>query len=88
MNPFLQELENLALTQPKFLKKGGLCVGLIITRTAQELGLPLKIETMRTAEGGQVTGLGKAAVQKILNAHGIHKVLAEEGAGPAGAAWD
>ncbi|RYD36653.1 MAG: DUF4928 domain-containing protein [Verrucomicrobiaceae bacterium] len=79
MNPFLQELEALALTQPKFLKKGGLCVGLIITRMAQEQRLPLKIEAMRTAEGGQVTKLGKAAVQKILNAHGIHKVLAEEG---------
>jgi Domain of unknown function (DUF4928) len=34
---------------------------------------------MRTDEGGQVAGLGKAAVQAILAENGIFKVLAEEG---------
>jgi hypothetical protein len=41
--------------------------------------LPLTHEALRTEEGGQVVGLGKAAVQKILESHGIEKVLAEEG---------
>ena len=44
-----------------------------------ERGLPLDPATQRTEEKGQVAGLGKAAVQKILEAHGITKVLAEEG---------
>lgn len=79
MSSLIAELEKLALAQPKFLKKGGLCVGLIITRTAQEQGLPLSPLSMRTVEGGQVAGLGKAAVQRILAAHGISKTLAEEG---------
>lgn len=66
-------------THSKFLKKGGLCVALVITQTAKERGLPLSPESLRTEEGGQVAGLGRAAVQKILEAHGIDKVLAEEG---------
>lgn len=59
--------------------KGGLCVGLVVTETARDRGLPLDPKELRTQEGGQVSGLGKAAVQKILEAHGINKVLAEEG---------
>jgi vacuolar-type H+-ATPase subunit F/Vma7 len=64
---------------PKFLRQGGLCVGLVVTQTAKEKGLPLNPEALRTEGGGQVAGLGKAAVQKILEAHQISKVLAEEG---------
>ena len=41
--------------------------------------MTLTHEALRTEEGGQVVGLGKAAVQKILESHGIEKVLAEEG---------
>lgn len=54
-------------------------MGLVVTRTAKYKGLPLKPESLRTLEGGQVAGLGKAAVQRILGDHGITKVLAEEG---------
>jgi hypothetical protein len=50
-----------------------------VTQTAKEKGLPIEPDSLRTEERGQVAGLGKAAVQKILEAHGITKVLAEEG---------
>lgn len=79
MSETVEKLEQLCLTHPKFLKKGGLCVALVVTQTAKERGLPLEAERLRTDEGGQVAGLGRAAVQKILNTHGITKVLAEEG---------
>jgi hypothetical protein len=79
MTPTTKKLDALCKQHPKFLKKGGLCVGLVVTQTAQEKGLPIDPEDLRTGEGGQVAGLGKAAVQSILAAHGIQKVLAEEG---------
>ena len=72
-------LEALRKKHPKLLRKGGLCVGLVVTETAKKNGLPLNPKALRTEGGGQVAGLGKAAVQKILEAHGINKVLAEEG---------
>ncbi|MBE7495103.1 MAG: DUF4928 family protein [Verrucomicrobiaceae bacterium] len=75
----LKFLESLSAKQKKFLHKGGLCVGLVVTRAAQQSGLPLKAADLRTDEGGQVKGLGKAAVQSILAEYGISKVLAEEG---------
>lgn len=75
----LKFLDTLAARQKKFLHKGGLCVGLVVTRTAQQEGLPLNAQTLRTDEGGQVRGLGKAAVQSILGEFGITKTLAEEG---------
>lgn len=79
MSSTTKALEALCKEHPKFLKKGGLCVALVVTETAQAKGLPLEPEALRTAEDGQVAGLGKAAVQTILAAHGITKVLAEEG---------
>ncbi|HBJ87568.1 MAG TPA: DUF4928 domain-containing protein [Verrucomicrobiales bacterium] len=79
MSDIIKQLEALAGKQRKFLNKGGLCVGLVLTKTAQEKGLPLGHDSLRTEEGGQVAGLGKAAVQNILTAYGITKVLAEEG---------
>ncbi len=79
MNRLYDELETFAHDHPKFLNKGGLCVGLVVTKAAQERGLPIAPPTLRTAQGGQVAGLGKAAVQSILLEHGITKVLAEEG---------
>lgn len=79
MNKTVQKLESLCKAQTKFLGKGGLCVGLVVTQTAREKGLPLNPEDLRTEEGGQVAGLGRAAVQKILEAHQIKRVLAEEG---------
>lgn len=79
MKTIQQELDALTQQQRKFLQKGGLCVALHITVLAKEKGLPIPPESMRTAEGGQVEGLGKARVQKILASLGITKVLAEEG---------
>jgi hypothetical protein len=79
MNATIKKLDALCKTHRKFLGKGGLCVGLVVTETAREKGLPLDPKDLRTEEGGQVAGLGKAAVQKILEAHEIKKVLAEEG---------
>jgi len=79
MSAIKKRLEALCKTHPKFLKKGGLCVALVLTQTAKEKGLPLDPESQRTEEGGQVTGLGRAAVQRILENHGITKILAEEG---------
>jgi hypothetical protein len=78
-NATIKALETLSKSHQKFLGKGGLCVGLVITRTAKQLGLPLNPISLRTEEGGQVTGLGRAAVQRILEEHGIKKTLAEEG---------
>jgi predicted RNA-binding protein with RPS1 domain len=63
----------------KMKGKGPLCVALVVTRHAKKLGLPLKPDELLTDAGGQVMGLGKSAVQAILNEHGIDRVLAEEG---------
>ncbi len=79
MSETIKKLESLCKSQPKFLRKGGLCVGLVVTQIASEKGLPLNPKDLRTEEGGQVAGLGKAAVQKILESHQITKILAEEG---------
>jgi hypothetical protein len=74
-----KHLDALCKKHKKFLNKGGLCLALVVTRAARKRKLPLKPESLRTAEEGQVVGLGKAAVQSILEDHGISKVLAEEG---------
>jgi hypothetical protein len=79
MTPTAKKLQTLCEDHPKFLRKGGLCVALVVTETARMRGLPLKPEELRTDQRGQVAGLGKAAVQKIIEAHGITKILAEEG---------
>ncbi len=71
-------LEHFTVTR-KFLGKGPLCVALVVTRHAQQKGLPLNQNQMVTEGGGQVLGLGKGAVQAILERHGITKVLASEG---------
>ena len=73
-----QELGDFCEQHSKFLNKGGLSVALVVTRHAKEMGLPLASESLLTEEGGQVVGLGKAAVQKILKTHGIEKKLAAE----------
>ena len=79
MNSTARKLEALCKEHPKFLHKGGLCVGLVVTESARTRGLPINPEHLRTGERGQVAGLGKAAVQKIIEANGITKVLAKEG---------
>jgi len=59
--------------------KGSLAVVLHVTRYAREHGLPLLPEHLITQGSGQVLGLGKGAIQKILADYGIRQVLAEEG---------
>lgn len=63
----------------KFLRKGPLCVALVITQHAKKQGLPLNPDNLLTEAGGQVLGLGKSAVQAVLKRHDITKVLASEG---------
>ena len=62
----------------RFRGKGPLSVALVVTDHARRLGLPLDPEALLTAQGGQVLGLGKAAVQKVLARYSIDRVLAEE----------
>lgn len=62
----------------KFSRKGPLCVALVVTQHARK-GLPLDPDKLLTEAGGQVLGLGKGAVQAVLNRHGITRVLAAEG---------
>jgi hypothetical protein len=59
--------------------KGALSVALVVTQHAKKFGLPLDSGQLLTQGGGQVLGLGKAAVQSVLKAYGIDKILAEEG---------
>ncbi|OYV46669.1 MAG: DUF4928 domain-containing protein, partial [Burkholderiales bacterium 21-58-4] len=63
----------------KFGRKGPLCVALVITQHARKMGLPLDPDKLLTEAGGQVLGLGKGAVQAVLNRHDITRVLAAEG---------
>lgn len=67
------------LNEQGFRGKGELCVALVVTQHAKLDGLPLDSEKLLTDGGGQVYGLGKAAVQAVLNRHGIVRVLAAEG---------
>lgn len=59
--------------------KGPLSVVLTLNRDAMDMSFPLDPDSLVTDKGGQVKGLGKAAVQKILKDHGIDRVLSEEG---------
>lgn len=59
--------------------KGALSVVIVITRSIRQEQLPLKSENFITEGQGQVKGLGKGNVQKILNEYGITQVLSEEG---------
>lgn len=53
-------------------------MALVVTQHARK-GLPIDPDSLITDGGGQVLGLGKGAVQNILNRHGITRVLAAEG---------
>lgn len=59
--------------------KGALAVVIHISRYAKENGLPLDADALITEGSGQVLGLGKGAVQRILSEYGITQILAEEG---------
>ncbi len=62
-----------------FRGKGPLSVALVVTEHARKMGLPLNAGKLVTEGGGQVLGLGRGAVQAILQRHGITRVLASEG---------
>lgn len=72
------ELTQFAREQ-RFTRKGPLCVALVVTQQARQMGLPLDSDTLLTEGGGQVLGLGRSAVQAILARHGVERVLASEG---------
>lgn len=65
----------------KIKGKGALAVVIHISRYAKENGLPLDADRLITKKGsgGQVLGLGKGSVQRVLNDYGITQILAEEG---------
>src|ERR1700688_700911 len=75
----LHETLNAFTKERKFNRKGPLCVALVMTQQARANGLPLDSSELLTEGGGQVLGLGKSAVQAILQRHGIARVLASEG---------
>ncbi|MZP28896.1 DUF4928 domain-containing protein [Heliobacterium undosum] len=77
MNDLMQRLEAYRVEQ-KITSKGKLAVVLFVSRLAREKGLPLDANELIT-DKGQVHGLGKAVVQKILADYGITRVLAKEG---------
>ena len=79
MNDRLQDALQAFVTEKNFKGKGPLCVALVVTQHARKIGLPLNSAQLITAGGGQVLGLGKGAVQNILNQHGIIRILAAEG---------
>ena len=77
-----EDLQNALIAfakERKFNRKGPLCVALVMTQQARAKGLPLDSGELLTEGGGQVFGLGKSAVQSILQRHGITRVLASEG---------
>lgn len=59
--------------------KGALAVVLHLSRYAREHGLPLDANKIFTEGSGQVLGLGKGSVQRVLSDHHITQILAEEG---------
>ncbi|WP_029897437.1 DUF4928 family protein [Desulfohalovibrio reitneri] len=79
MNKKLVASLNTFAKERNFKGKGPLCVALVITQHARDKGLPLNPDDLLTVGKGQVLGLGKGAVQNILNKHGINRVLAAEG---------
>lgn len=64
--------------EERVTSKGSLSVALYLSRVAKEQGLPLNPNLLVTENGGQVRGLGVAAIKKILQEYGITRRLAEE----------
>lgn len=63
----------------QMLSAGAICVTLVVTRHASQIGLPLDAKALLSGRGGQILGLGKRAVQAILAEHGILRILAAAG---------
>lgn len=72
------QLEQFA-TQHAFRGKGPLCVAIVVTEQAKKKTFPLQVDDFLAESGTQVAGLGMAAVQAVLNQHGIERILAKEG---------
>jgi hypothetical protein len=79
MNDELEKALKDFTKEKRFRGKGPLCVALVITQHARKMGLPLDAGTLVTEGRGQVLGLGRGAVQTVLNRHGVSRVLAAEG---------
>nr|WP_303780289.1 DUF4928 family protein [Bifidobacterium catenulatum] len=58
--------------------KGALAAVVQLNRSFSEDTLPIDPDDYRTGKKGQVKGLGKDNCQKILEQHGIHRLLAAE----------
>jgi len=79
MSDALREALEAFTSEQRFKGKGPLCVALVITQHARNLGLPLDPDSLVTEGGGQVLGLGKGSVQTVLKRYDIERVLAAEG---------
>ena len=80
--PLTPELEARLETyrvEEKIRGKGALAVVLYVSRLACAKGLPLAASELLTGQGGQVLGLGREPVQRVLADYGITQTLAEEG---------
>jgi hypothetical protein len=79
VNSDLNTRLNAFTEEKRFRGKGPLSVALVVTEHARKSGLPLDSEALVTERQGQVLGLGKSAVQAVLQRYGIVRVLASEG---------
>ena len=80
--PLTPELEARLETyrvEEKIRGKGAFAVVLYVSRLACAKGLPLAASELLTGQGGQVLGLGREPVQRVLADYGITQTLAEEG---------
>lgn len=59
-------------------RKGALSVVVQLTETAQQNGLPLDPDTLKTEKEGQVAGLGGGRLRRILASYGIDRQLSAE----------
>jgi len=78
MNSSMYERLSIFQKQERVNSKGSLSVVLYLSHVAKEQGLPLNPVLLITDNGGQVRGLGVAAITKILQEYGITRRLAEE----------
>jgi hypothetical protein len=79
MAKFLEDELNRFYLEGQYNSKGKLSVVLVITEQAAKRDFPLDTSSFVTEGGGQVYGLGRDAVQKILKRHNIDQILAKEG---------
>ena len=61
------------------MSKGALSFAVVMTRKLQDEVFPVSADSFRTAQEGQVKGLGGGAVKRVLKDHGITRILSSEG---------